>query len=161
MVVHTESEEAVEAFSVQYETGSDAEVSRSLYGIRASCPSDIVCLLQLPARALRPQTIALLANAALLDIDRVKRRALHAFIYARLHFTPMHQVGRILQLADQYKAGVRGYDVGALGRNECGTTHSAEACSDPQFPMPFSLKCREYEDGLKPGWCAENATTRR
>lgn len=52
-----------------------------------------------------------LNKEALQDSARLKRQALHAFIYARQHFTSMHQVGRILQLVEQYQAGVRGYDV--------------------------------------------------
>lgn len=110
----TESDEAVEAFAVLYETGAAPEVS--------CCPRKVapsrrltVCLPSVIAcRAVRLQTIAAIAQAALHDVESMKRRALHAFIYARLNFTPLHQVGRILQLADQHKAGLRGYDVSVL-----------------------------------------------
>ena len=113
LAVPTESEEAFEAFAVLYESGGTADVSyrregSRFQGLTFDLPSLSTC------RAVHSQTITAIAQAALRDVESMKRRALHAFIYARLNFTPLHQVGRILQLADQHKAGVRGYDVGAL-----------------------------------------------
>lgn len=82
----------------------------------------------------------------------LQRKALAAFMYARQHFVHEGQIGHILQLVEQHRAGVRGYDV-----SSCVEQTMIDNLICPQFPLPFSLECRTYADGLLPGWCADSA----
>lgn len=69
------------------------------------------------------QEIADIAKRALQDQESLRNKALRALIYARQHFTPQRQIGRLLQLVEQHRAGLRGYDVRTLSRDFVCRTH--------------------------------------
>ncbi|KAK8849636.1 hypothetical protein IAR55_004971 [Kwoniella newhampshirensis] len=81
-------------------------------------------------------------NAALkYHLDRpelLQQMALDGFAYARQHLTTTNKVSHILEMADHYREGSRGYE----------------------FPYGFSMRCRSYwsdEDSYKPPWCAQDS----
>lgn len=69
-----------------------------------------------------PQTIADKVNAALADPAGLQRKAARGAQIARQHFTCEHKLERILDAAEEYRAGVRGY----------------------HFPFGFRIGCHSY-----------------
>ncbi|EJU06056.1 hypothetical protein DACRYDRAFT_73322 [Dacryopinax primogenitus] len=66
--------------------------------------------------------------------DALRQKALLGFAYARQQLTNLAKVSNIIDLADRYRRGERGYDM----------------------QLGFSVRCRSYhfEDGaFKPPWC--------
>ncbi|WVQ75041.1 hypothetical protein IAR50_004650 [Cryptococcus sp. DSM 104548] len=79
-------------------------------------------------------------NAAIqyyLDRPEVlQQMAVDALVYARQHLTTSNKVDHILEMADHYRQGSRGYE----------------------FPYGFSMRCRAYwgnEDSYRPPWCRD------
>ncbi|OWZ54426.1 hypothetical protein C349_03544 [Cryptococcus neoformans var. grubii Br795] len=70
-------------------------------------------------------------------IDRpevLQQMAVDGFVYARQHLTTTNKISHILEMADHYREGSRGYE----------------------FPYGFSMRCRAYwsdENGYRPPWC--------
>lgn len=68
---------------------------------------------------------------ALADPDELRRKSLLGFAYARRYLTNTHKISLLVRMADQYRAGKRGYDL----------------------PFGFSLRCRAYwseDDAYRP-----------
>ncbi|ADV22474.1 Hypothetical Protein CGB_E3050W [Cryptococcus gattii WM276] len=64
----------------------------------------------------------------------LQQMAVDGFVYARQHLTTTNKISHILEMADHYREGSRGYE----------------------FPYGFSLKCRAYwsdQNGYRPPWC--------
>ncbi|EIW71580.1 hypothetical protein TREMEDRAFT_27838 [Tremella mesenterica DSM 1558] len=68
--------------------------------------------------------------------ERLHQMALDAFAYARKELTTTRKISDVLDMADAYRAGVRGYE----------------------HPHSFSLRCRAYwsGDAYRPPWCKED-----
>ncbi|WVQ95996.1 hypothetical protein IAU59_003096 [Kwoniella sp. CBS 9459] len=77
-------------------------------------------------------------NAALrYHLDRpelLQQMAMDGLVYARQHLTTTNKVTHLLQMADHYRQGSRGYE----------------------FPYGFSMRCRSYwsGDAYRPPWCS-------
>ncbi|KAL7425098.1 hypothetical protein Q5752_000786 [Cryptotrichosporon argae] len=69
----------------------------------------------------------------LAEPERLEQMAMDAFAYARQHLTTTRKIDGMLDLVDQYRAGIRGYD----------------------HPFSFSSRCRAFWSGNapRPPWC--------
>ncbi|WWC92732.1 uncharacterized protein L201_007691 [Kwoniella dendrophila CBS 6074] len=67
--------------------------------------------------------------------DLLQQMALDGFIWARQHMTTTNKITHLLEMADHYRQGSRGYE----------------------FPYGFSMRCRSYwsGDAYRPPWCSE------
>ncbi|ODN78592.1 hypothetical protein L202_04199 [Cryptococcus amylolentus CBS 6039] len=66
----------------------------------------------------------------------LQQMAVDALVYARQHLTTTTKVDHILEMADHYRGGSRGYE----------------------FPYGFSMRCRAYwsnDDSYRPPWCRD------
>ncbi|WVR08129.1 hypothetical protein IAU60_005175 [Kwoniella sp. DSM 27419] len=65
--------------------------------------------------------------------ELLQQMAVDGLVYARQHFTTSNKVSHLLQMADHYREGARGYE----------------------FPYGFSMRCRSYwsGDAYRPPWC--------
>ncbi|WWC65775.1 uncharacterized protein I303_108397 [Kwoniella dejecticola CBS 10117] len=70
--------------------------------------------------------------------ELLQQMAMDGFIWARQHMTTTNKVSHLMQMADHYRAGSRGYE----------------------FPYGFSMRCRSYwsqgEGAYKPPWCPQD-----
>ncbi|WVQ79250.1 hypothetical protein IAT38_001346 [Cryptococcus sp. DSM 104549] len=66
--------------------------------------------------------------------DVLQQMAVDGLVYARQHLTTTNKISHVLEMADHYRQGSRGYE----------------------FPYGFSMRCRAYwgnQEGHKPAWC--------